>query len=401
MKKIFFFLIDGISDLPNKNTPLRLAKKFFLDKISHQIHLSYIYPIKKKYWPKQGNYSVSGIANLHLLGYKIKPEYFKRGPYEALGSNIKFKKGWLVFRANFSTIDDNFVLIDRRAGRNIYGLNKLTEEINKIKFEIPFGFYHTSGHRGVLVFKKILSDKISENDPYKINKKIKKIKALNNNSLSIKTANLVNKFLELIYYNLKDNQINQIRKKIGILPANYLLLREPGNKLLKLKNFFKKYNIKNGLVIATNGVDKGTCLSVGFKKYDLSYPKNIFEEFKNIKKSIIKNYHYYQILYCHFKKADEYSHDKNFEEKKNFFEKFDLFLNDIYKKFKDDIFVITGDHITSIKDGEHKFGPVPLILINTQLKNNPKEISELEALKLGEFFKENNQLWKFLKNNVS
>lgn len=401
MKKIIFFLIDGLADFADRKTPLRLAKKNFLNSIKNKIHLSYIYPVEKKYWPKQGNYSVSGIANLHLLGYKIKPNQFKRGPYEAIGSNIEYKNGWLAFRANFATIDKNLKVIDRRAGRNNYGFKVLVKEINSIKFEIPFRFYHTSGHRGVLIFKYPLSDKISENDPYKIGKKIKKINPLAKDNLSIKTAFLINKFLDLVYLTLEKSKINKKRKEKKILPANIVLLREPGNKILKLENFFKKHKFNNGVIVATNGVDKGTCLSVGFDKYDLDYPKTISQELINLKRAIIKNFLSYQLIYCHLKKADEFSHDKNFEGKKNFFEKFDSFLKEIYKKIINDIIVITGDHITNIKDGEHKFGPVPLIIINSELSNNPKEISELEAIKLGRFFKDNNQIWKFLKENVS
>lgn len=401
MKKIIFFLIDGLADFADKKTPLRLAKKDFLNSIKNKIHLSYIYPVEYNYWPQQGNYSVSGIANLHLLGYRIKPERFKRGPYEAIGSNIKFKDGWLAFRANFATINNKLRVIDRRAGRNDYGFKTLAKKINRINFEIPFKFYHTSGHRGVLIFEYSLSDKISENDPYKIGRKIKTIKPLAKDNLSYKTALLINRFLTLVYSTLEKDKVNKKRKEKNLIPVNAILLREPGNKILKLKNFFEKYNFKSGVVIATNGVDKGTCLSLGFAKEDLVYPKNIYQEFNNLAKAINKNYPSYQLLYCHLKKADELSHDKNFYGKQMFFETFDLFLKKIYHNFKQSVFVITGDHITNVKDGEHKFGPVPLIIINSSLTNNPSEISELEAIKLGRAFKNNSQLWYFLRKNVN
>ncbi|GIW65594.1 MAG: phosphoglycerate mutase [Candidatus Parcubacteria bacterium] len=401
MRKIIFILIDGLADIATKNTPLRLASKIFLDSLKGRIHLSYIYPLKKEYWPKGGNYSVSGLANFHLLGYKLKIKQFKRGPYEAIGSNIKFKNGWLAFRVNFATVDEKSYVIDRRAGRNIYGLEKLTKEINSIKFKIPFELYHIAGHRGVLIFKTKLSENISENDPYKTNLRIKKIKPSKKDYLSKKTAELINNFLEIAYEKIKISKINLERQKRNILPANYLLIREPGNKILKLKNFFRKYSFKNGLIIATNGVDKGTCLSVGFKKYDLNYPNSIINELNNLTKAIFNLGDKYQLLYCHLKKADELSHDKNFNGKKEFFEKFDDFLKKIFAKFKNDIFVITGDHITNTQSGEHMFGPVPLIIINSNLINKPKEISEIEAIKLGEYFKNTNDLWKFLKQNVS
>jgi len=397
--KIVFFLIDGISDEPSDDTPLKNSKKPFLDYLNkeNKIFLSCIFPLKKEYWPKIGETSVSGLANLGILGYKIKPEIFKRGPYEALGANIKYKNGWLAFRANFATVDEKLKVLDRRAGRNILGLEKLEREINKIRFEIPFIFKRTSGHRGVLVFKKKLSDKITFNDPLANNKKVKIIEPEVNQKLAIYTAKIVNEFLEKVYIVLKDNEVNLEREKKNIPPANYLLLREGGTKILNLNNFFKKYGFKNGITLATLGVDLGTCISVGFKKLILKEAKNIKEEFKIVYESFRNVFNKYELIYVHLKKADEASHDRNYLKKKEFFEEFDKFFKKIYKE--NIIFVITGDHITSVKKGKHMFGAVPLIIANSSFKNKPKEISEKQALKMGIYFKENSQLWKFLKND--
>jgi 2,3-bisphosphoglycerate-independent phosphoglycerate mutase len=402
MKKIFFFLIDGLAD-KGKETALRKAKKRFIDSILDRSFLSYIYPLPKEYWPKYGEVSVSGLANLSLLGYKISPEKFKRGVYEAIGSKIKFKNGWLAARINFATVDENLKVVDRRAGRNTYGLDILVAELNKkIKIRVPFKIYHTLGHRGVLIIKSKLSDKISENDPFDIGKKIKKIKPLDNSHLTKKTAEILNNFLEQAYQILKNHPINLERQKMYLLPANYLLFREPGNKILKLKNFFEKYEFKNGCVLATNGVDKGTCLAVGFKEFTLREAQDIDEEmrviYQTLQAIVKKNY---QIIYIHLKKADEAAHDKNFEKKKYFFEKFDLLLQNVFTANPNEIFVITGDHITSVLTGKHQFGPVPLLIINSSIKNNPKEFSESEALKLGNYFKENSQIWQFLRKNVN
>ena len=397
--KIIFFLIDGFADFPSSKTPLRLSNKPFLDSLikKSKVFLTNILPLEKSYWPKYGEASVSGLANFGILGYKIHPELFKRGPYEALGSGIKYKNGWLAFRANFASIDKNFKVIDRRIGRNTYGLDILEKEINRIKLKIPFIFKRTIGHRGVLIFKERLSDKISFNDPLSNNKKIEKIKPLVKSKLAFKTSEIVNEFLYKTYKVLENHPINKERIRKKILPANYILLREGGIKILRLKNFFEKFEFKNGVIIATLGVDLGTCLSVGFKKYILKESENIDEEFKNVLNGLKNNLNKYELIYVHLKKADEAAHDKNFEKKKEFFEKFDRFFSKIYSdKIK---YAITGDHITSVKTGKHSFGPVPLLFFNSSLVNKPKEISEIEAIKLGKFFKSNVQIWKFLKND--
>lgn len=397
--KIIFFLIDGLADKNSLKTPLKISNKPFIEFLlkNKKGFLSYILPLEKKYWPKYGEASVSGLANLGILGYKIKPDLFKRGPYEAIGIGVKYKNGWLAFRANFASVDRNLRVIDRRVGRNIYGLDILEKEINKIKFSIPFVFKRGLGHRGVLIFKQKLSDKISFNDPLDINKKVKKIKNLSNDSLSIKTAKILNEFLRNVYIALENHKINIERTKKGLPPANYLLLREGGTKILKLRNFFEKYGFKNGITLATLGVDLGTCLSIGFKKFVLQESKDAKEEFKNVYKGIKKVINKYEIIYIHLKKADEASHDKNFEKKKIFFELFDQFFKKIYNK--NIIFVITGDHITSIKTGKHAYGPVPLLILNSSLNNNPSEFSEREAIRLGRFFTDNSKIWEFLNND--
>jgi len=385
MARIIFFVIDGFGDKPNKQTPLRQAFKPFLNSILNNIYLAKFLPLEKNYWPKLGNRSVTGLANLGILGYKIKPNSFKRGPFEAIGSDVPFKNGELALRVDLATVDGNLKVIDRRAGRNSWKLKELVEEVNnKIKFEIPFNLYHTYGHRGVLIFKKKLSDKISDSDPYSTDKKIKKIKPLKKDKLSLKTANIVWDFLIRVHYFLKNHPLNKSRIKRGLLPANFLLTREAGSRLPKLKNFFKKTKIKNGLVIAENGALKGGCKLVGFKTLTLPEIEGIEKRYQFYLKSILNNFKKFELIYIHLKEADEFSHDKKPDKKKEFFEFFDKWFKNLYLKLKEEgpIFVITGDHLTDSFTGKHLWGPLPLIIINhQQLKNQPKEISELEAKK--------------------
>ena len=394
MARIIFFLIDGFSDPPSLKTPLRLSKKPFLNSILNNIFLANFLPLEKPFWPKQGNRSVTGLANLGILGYKIKPEKLKRGPLEAYGADIKLKKNEIALRVDFGSVDNNLIVIDRRAGRNTFGFEILEKDINQQNFDINFHFYRTYGHRGVLIFKGKLSDKISDSDPYEKNRKVKKIRALDKNYLSKKTARLVWSFLIQIYNFLKNHEINKERIKRGLLPANFLLTRETGKSLPKLKNFFKDKNIKNGLVIAENGVVKGGCKLVGFNCLTLPEIENIEKRYEFYKNGIENNFNKYDLIYIHLKEADEASHDKNFEKKLKFFEFFDKWFEKIYLKFKETIFVITGDHLTDVKSGKHQWGFLPIIIINSKFKNKPKEISEIEAQKSGILIKPK-KLWNF------
>ncbi|GBD34864.1 hypothetical protein HRbin35_00616 [bacterium HR35] len=385
MARIIFFVIDGFGDKPHKQTPLRLAFKPFLNSILNNIYLAQFLPLEKNYWPKLGNRSVTGLANLGILGYKLKPNLFKRGPFEAIGSDVLFKNGELALRVDFATVDENLKVIDRRAGRNFWKLKELVEEVNKkIKFDIPFSLYHTYGHRGVLIFRKKLSDQISDSDPYSIGKKVKKIKPLKKNKLSLKTAKIVWDFLIKVHQFLNTHPFNKLRIKKGVLPANFLLTREAGSRLPKLKNFFKKTKIKNGLVIAENGALKGGCKLVGFKTLTLPETEKIEKRYQFYWQGILNNFKNFELIYVHLKEADEFSHDKKPNKKKEFFEFFDKWFKNLYLRLKKEspIFVLTGDHLTDSFTGKHLWGSLPLIIINhPQLKNQPREISELEAKK--------------------
>jgi 2,3-bisphosphoglycerate-independent phosphoglycerate mutase len=296
MARVIFFLIDGLAD-PGVKTPLKLAKKPNINKLLKNSFLANFEIFEKRDWPKEGYASLTGLANLKILGYKNLK--VKRGPLEAIGSDIDFENGNLALRVDFATVDKNLKVIDRRAGRNTFGFSELERAINEILFDIPFHFHRTYGHRGVLIFKEKLSPFISDSDPLEKNKKVKKIKALKKDPLTKKTAKIVQKFLEEAHYVLENHPINKEREKRKILKANYLLTREAGNSLPKLENFFKKYNLKNGLVIAENGVVKGGCKLAGFDALTLPeienikqrynfYQKGIFENFDNAQMSLIE-----------------------------------------------------------------------------------------------------------------
>ena len=394
MARVIFFLIDGLSDRIRSKTPLRLAKKKNIDNLLKNSFLAQFLPLKK--WPKIGRASVSGLANLGILDYALSPIKLKRGPLEAIGSDINYKNGELALRVDFATVDKNLNVIDRRAGRNYFGLDELARVVNSSIFSIPFNFHRTYGHRGVLIFHQQLSPFISDSDPLKIKTKVKKIKALKNDNLSKKTAQILQEFLDKTHCILNFHPINILREKQGFLKANYLLTREAGNFLPKLKNFFKKTKFRNGLVIAENGVVKGGCLLVGFKAITLPEIEDIKKRYLFLKEKILENFRKYDLIYLHLKEADEASHDKNFEKKKYFFEFFDKWFGDLTKNLPKNLtYIITGDHITDTRVGKHLSGPVPILIINFKNPNFPQEFSEIEAKKKKNII-EPKSLWRML-----
>ncbi|MBC7074319.1 phosphoglycerate mutase, partial [Candidatus Parcubacteria bacterium] len=198
MKKIIFIVIDGLGDekipqLKNK-TPLEAAKTENLDFLAKNGICGVVLP-----WIEKGNLPTSEDCHLALFGYDPKKANPGRGVLEALGIGHKVKKGEICFRGNFATVNDNLILIDRRAGR-IEKTEPLISALNKIKIEgAKIIVKKAFGHRFVLILKgKGLTEKITSNDPKKI--EVSALKILPQTKKAKKTAKILIEFLEKAQY---------------------------------------------------------------------------------------------------------------------------------------------------------------------------------------------------------
>lgn len=383
IENIFFILIDGLSDKPRERTPLREAIKPNISSILSKSKIAKFWPLSKTTWPKSGYASVSQHANFSILGYNPKKLYIRRGVIEAVGSDVEYKNGWLAIRVDFGCVDENLIVIDRRIGRNIFGLDKIVNDFNNVKFKIEFTLKRTYGHRGVLVLREKLSDEITDSDPLENMKKVNAILPTSKKAVAKKTAEVLQELLDKFYIFARSHKINKKRRELGMLEVNYLLTREAGNKLPKIKDFFKKWKLKNGVVISENGVIKGSCKIAGFsavtvEEMDLENQINfIFDMALELKRK-------FQLVYMHIKGADEAAHDKNFEKKREVIELIDKYIGYLLNNvnFENSLLIITGDHITDCISGKHEFGFVPILIFGEKIKGSSlKNFSEIDAQK--------------------
>ena len=170
---MIYVLLDGVGDLPHPDldgkTPLEAANTPTIDKIASNGAIGEVISVGKGIAPE------SDIAVFNMLGYKFDhADYAGRGVIEAIGIGIDFKDGDLALRGNFSTLDENEIIIDRRAGRHIekddaLGVAKEIEE--KIEFSVPdtsVVVSPTIGHRVTVRIRnnsQKLSSKIGNTDP--------------------------------------------------------------------------------------------------------------------------------------------------------------------------------------------------------------------------------------------
>src|SRR5229473_2467127 len=158
-------------------TPLEYANTPNMDRLAKGGLVGQLDPISP------GVRAGSDVANLALLGYDPAKYYTGRGALEAMGAGIELRPGDVAFRCNFATVDDDFRVEDRRAGRIRKGTSKLAKVVDAIKIDgvpgIKTIFKATVDHRAVLVLRgEKLSRMVSDVDPKEEGAKIAISRAL-------------------------------------------------------------------------------------------------------------------------------------------------------------------------------------------------------------------------------
>lgn len=390
-------IIDGLGDLPTSQlgdkTPLEAAHTPNLNFLAARGEMGYMYSVKPTFVPESDEAVISIFGNDLISS--------SRGQLETIGSDVKLTRGDLALRANFATIDSykDKNILDRRVGRTLTTAEAfaLAKDLNnKIKLPCKFLFKPTIQHRGVLVFRGGFSDNISGNDlVYSQGKahsvdKIGICKPLDDDENSQYTANIVNEFLEKANEILESHPVNEARKKRGLMPANFLLIRGAGIEPPKLKNYRK------WISVAYMPLEIGISKQSGMKNFSFEYPKlKDLDVYKNLYdalaqackfsiKVLWKNRNKADYAYIHIKETDLPGHDNKPLEKKMMIEYLDKTLFDFLRKFAPPNkikVVVTADHSTPCKLKAHSADPVPVLLYN--LYPVPKEVKfcEKEARK--------------------
>jgi len=389
-------IIDGMGDLPcaqlNGKTPLEAAETPNMDFFATRGEMGYMYPVRPGFVPESDEAIVSIFGNELISS--------TRGQLEARGTDIKLTRGDLALRVNFATIDSLRAgnVIDRRVGRTLTNAEAelLAKAINSnIKLPCEFVFKPTIQHRAALIFKGGFSDNISGNDAaYHQGKaveidKIKPCTMLDDDENTQYTVNIVNEFLERVHEVLENHPVNKDRKKRGLLPANYLLVRGAGIEPPKLKPY-KKW-------ISTNymPLEIGFSRVCGMKNFAFEYPKlknldsyaNLHEGLTKACKFVIKilkkHHKDADYTYIHLKETDTAGHDNKPFEKKAMLEYIDKTVFKFLKRFappKKIKIVVTADHSTPCKLKDHSADPVPVLLYNDSIPKE-KKFYEKEARK--------------------
>lgn len=367
MKKAILIVCDGLGDRPIKElggkTPLEYANTPNLDALVQKGISGAMNTVDIGVRPG------SDTAHLAIFGYDPQIYYTGRGPFECSGVGMDIKEGDICFRANMGTVDDNLIVIDRRAGRIDDTLEIINALNNTVIDGVEFILKKAVGHRvGFLMRGKGLSPMIKDCDPHKENVKVHIAEPKDDSEEARFTCNVLNKFLEKSHKVLKELDINKRRVKEGKLPANYFLVRGAGNTP-KLMPFKDKYNL-NAVCIAGGGLYKGIAKLIGMDAPEVkgATGKPDSDLTKKIDK-LMEIYDKYDFFFIHFKGADTLGEDGDYEGKVKFIEKIDNAIKPLLN-LEDALIVITADHSTPCNLKAHSADDVPVLMYASDIRDD-------------------------------
>ena len=398
---LVYVLLDGVGDLPHPDlkgkTPLESAVTPNLDKLAKNGAIGEVISVGKGIAPE------SDIAVFNMLGYKfLHDDYVGRGVIEAIGVGTDFKDGDLALRGNFATLNDEGVIIDRRAGRRIERDDALeiAREIEQYtKFSVPntsVVVAPTIGHRVTVRIRcdgKPLSSDITNTDPaysrvagMGIAKavtdfmKIEKCLPLNESPSAILTAKLVNEFTEQSLGIMKRSDVNQRRNRDRKKILSSILLRDAGNRYPVVKPINDLYSM-NFSCIVDMPVELGISEVLKMKAFKAGGLSDYEEKARVAAKAMETQ----NAIYVHLKGPDEFGHDgdaigkmKNIEEIDRRF--FGTLLDNI--DTRNVAVVISADHSTPCINKGHSDDPVPLLVSGDSIKKDGTvRVTENEAKK--------------------
>ncbi|MCI6775709.1 2,3-bisphosphoglycerate-independent phosphoglycerate mutase [Methanobrevibacter boviskoreani] len=386
--KGMILVMDGMGDRPikelNNQTPLQAANTPNMDQMAKEGITGIMDSIAPGIRPG------SDTAHLSILGYNPYEVYTGRGPFEASGVALDVIPGDIAFRCNFSTMDENGIVTDRRAGRIREGTKDLVEKLNTMVLDdykdIKIIFKESTGHRAVLVLRgEGLSDKVSDADPKVEGKAPAEVLALDGSAEAEKTADILNKVVAKTYEMLKDHPVNLERIKNDLPPANVVIPRGAG-AVPEVEPINDKYEI-NSACIAETGLIMGIARFAGMDVIEMEdVTGGVDTNLDNIRDTIIdqvKNSDH-DFFLINIDGADEAGHDGNVKQKVEFIEKVDKVVMSELLKLEDVYIFLTADHSTPISVKNHTGDPVPILIRGPEVRTDDvEEYNEFATYKGG------------------
>ena len=338
--KILLVVIDGLGGLPHPETgrsELETAALPNLDALATTSSCGLLSPLGPGLTPG------SGPAHLALFGYDPWNNEIGRGALSALGLGLDFKVGDVAARLNFCTVDENGLIVDRRAGRIPTEKNaELCKILAQIRIpEVEIILASEMEYRAAAVFRgQGLADQVTDSDPQLTGVPPRRLEA--HRRESERMVDVANDFL-----------VQAKRMLAKEAPANMVLIRGFGGYPV-LPQMADVYGLA-ALGIAGYPMYRGVAAAVGMETVvcdsDIEAECRVLEA----------NFADYDFFFLHIKKTDSAGEDGDFELKVRLLEEIDKYIPR-FRDLRSDVLIVTGDHSTPSRMGSHSWHPVPLVL---------------------------------------
>lgn len=339
-RRIVLLVLDGVGGLPRASdgqTELEAAHTPNLDRLARQGATGLSNPIGLGITPG------SGPAHLALFGYDPLQHDVGRGVLAALGIGFDLQPDDVAARGNFCTVNENGVIIDRRAGRIPSEQGAvLCELLDQIEIEGSETFVRpVKEYRFVLVLRSLgLSPQLPDTDPQQVG--LRPLPATAQVPEAQRTAELVNHWIARARALLANRH-----------PANMITLRgfaqDPA-----LPKFQDIYRL-NPAAVAVYPMYRGVARLLGMDVIPVEHP--VSNEFQ----TVVDNWERYDFFFVHVKYTDSRGEDGDFEGKKAVIEEVDEALP-ILLDVQPDVLIVTGDHSTPSQLKSHSWHPVPTLI---------------------------------------
>jgi 2,3-bisphosphoglycerate-independent phosphoglycerate mutase len=376
--KAILIIMDGLGDRPIKEfggkTPLEAAKKPNLDRLTARGITGMMQTIGPGITPG------SDTSHLAIFGLDPEKHYHGRGPIEACGAGIELRHGDIAFRGNAGTVDEKFIVKDRRAGR-IDSTVELCKEIDGMKIDgVEIILKPGAWYRAALVLRGSgLSDKITGNDPKDVNVPLMQVKPTDSSKEAKKTADVLNKLSRITYEKWNGHPYNKKRAAEGKLPGNILLFRAAG-QYVPVPTIEDRYHIKSACITG-GGLYDGIGRFLGMDVIRApgatgSYTSDFASKVRTAK-AALKDHDF---IFIHMKPTDSAGEDGNPKLKKEMVEKMDAAIGGLLDF--DGLIVVTADHSTPCELKGHSYEPTPLLMAGPGIRTDiVKEFGERACAK--------------------
>ncbi len=371
-------------------TPLQAARLPVLDKLAGEGQCGTADPIKP------GSVATTVSGTFAILGYDPFKNAVARGVIEALGCGIKIKQGDVAFRGNWATLDENGIIVDRRAGRIRDGTAELASSLNGMKIEdVRVNVASGTEHRVALVFSGPgMLACVSGSDPgdhFSSGTKPRQALALQkNDEMCLRTVKILSLFELEANKILAKHPVNLERQSKNLFAATTILTREPGQvhafpKIKRPSGFGL-----SGICITGDDTIAGIAGVTGLKVCKTpEMTANLDTDLELKFKFAAEMLHKFGVVVMHIKGCDIAAHNREAEQKMEFLEKIDRELGIFLQKWSGKLRIaVTADHATWSKEGVHVDDPVPVLLHGCGIAaDDVKEFNEIHTQqgRLGRF----------------